>query len=174
MTEEWYPPVSPLSAGLGCKCPRCGRGRLFAGFLTVAEKCEACGLELAKHDSGDGPAVFVILILGFIVVGLALWVELRYEPDALLGEQAALLALSKYRRIGRTRFFPIYAGVTAEAGNVWERRSQMSFSDLRYAGAAFIGIDTVLGPVYLAYGRAQGGHDSFYFYLGNPFELRRR
>jgi len=80
LTEDWYPPVSPLAAGLGCKCPRCGRGRLFAGFLTVAEKCEACGLELAKQDSGDGPAVFVILILGFIVVGLALWVELRYEP----------------------------------------------------------------------------------------------
>jgi uncharacterized protein (DUF983 family) len=80
LAEDWYPPVSPLAAGLGCKCPRCGRGRLFAGFLTVAAKCEACGLDLEKQDSGDGPAVFVILILGFIVVGLALWVELRYEP----------------------------------------------------------------------------------------------
>ena len=80
VAEDSYPAVSPLAAGLGCKCPRCGRGRLFAGFLTVAEKCETCGLALAKHDSGDGPAVFVILILGFVVVGLALWVELRYEP----------------------------------------------------------------------------------------------
>lgn len=80
MAEDWYPPVSPLAAGLGCKCPRCGRGRLFGGLLTVAARCEACGLELAKHDSGDGPAVFVILILGFIVVGLALWIELAYEP----------------------------------------------------------------------------------------------
>jgi uncharacterized protein (DUF983 family) len=80
LAEDWYPPVSPLAAGLGCKCPRCGRGRLFKGFLTVAPACESCGLELAKHDSGDGPAVFVILILGFLVVGLALWVELRYEP----------------------------------------------------------------------------------------------
>ncbi|MFO0989108.1 MAG: DUF983 domain-containing protein [Alphaproteobacteria bacterium] len=80
MTDDWYPPVSPLAAGLGCKCPRCGRGRLFKGFLAVAPACEACGLDLEKHDSGDGPAVFVILILGFVVVGLALWVELRYEP----------------------------------------------------------------------------------------------
>jgi uncharacterized protein (DUF983 family) len=80
LTEDWYPPVSPFAAGLGCKCPRCGRGRLFAGMLRVADKCEACGLDLAKHDSGDGPAVFVILILGFVVVGLALWVELAYEP----------------------------------------------------------------------------------------------
>jgi uncharacterized protein (DUF983 family) len=80
LAEDWYPPVSPLAAGLGCKCPRCGRGRLFAGLLRVAERCEACGLDLAKQDSGDGPAVFVILILGFIVVGLALWVEFAYEP----------------------------------------------------------------------------------------------
>jgi len=80
VTEDWYPPVSPLAAGLGCKCPRCGRGRLYGGLLKVRERCEVCGLELAKQDSGDGPAVFVILILGFVVVGLALWVELAYEP----------------------------------------------------------------------------------------------
>ncbi|MCW5771910.1 MAG: DUF983 domain-containing protein [Rhodospirillaceae bacterium] len=80
MTEDWYPPVSPLAAGLGCKCPRCGRGRLYAGLLNVAPRCDSCGLNLAEHDTGDGPAVFVILILGFIVVGLALWVELAYEP----------------------------------------------------------------------------------------------
>jgi len=80
VAEDWYPPVSPLAAGLGCKCPRCGRGRLYGGVLKVRDRCESCGLELAKHDSGDGPAVFVILILGFLVVGLALWVELAYEP----------------------------------------------------------------------------------------------
>lgn len=80
MAEDWYPPVSPFAAGLGCKCPRCGRGRLYRGLLKVADRCEACGLDLARHDSGDGPAVFVTLILGFIVVGLALWVELAYEP----------------------------------------------------------------------------------------------
>lgn len=80
MAEDWYPPVSPFAAGLACKCPRCGRGRLYSGLLKVAERCEACGLDLAKQDSGDGPAVFVILILGFVVVGLALWVELAYEP----------------------------------------------------------------------------------------------
>ena len=83
MPEDWHPTVSPLAAGLGCKCPRCGRGRLFAGLLKVREQCEVCGLDLARHDSGDGPAVFVILILGFVVVGLALWLELRYEPDCL-------------------------------------------------------------------------------------------
>lgn len=80
MAEEHYEPVSALRVGLACRCPRCGRGKLFAGFLKVAETCNACGLELKKHDAGDGPAVFVMFIVGAIVVALALWVELAYEP----------------------------------------------------------------------------------------------
>jgi uncharacterized protein (DUF983 family) len=79
-----HPPVSVLTAGLFARCPRCGKGRLFDGFLKVRDRCDSCGLELARHDSGDGPAVFVILILGFIVVGLALWVELTFEPPLWL------------------------------------------------------------------------------------------
>jgi len=48
--------VSPYVAGLTCRCPRCGRGKLFDGLLTVAPVCSACGLDLKKEDSGDGPA----------------------------------------------------------------------------------------------------------------------
>ncbi len=72
--------VSPISAGLACKCPRCGRGRLFRGFLTVADTCGDCGLDLKKADSGDGPAVFLIFILGALVVPAALLFEARLEP----------------------------------------------------------------------------------------------
>ena len=61
-----FPPVPPLRAGLGCRCPRCGRGRLYNGLLTVVDRCAVCGLDLSPHDSGDGPAVFVILILGAV------------------------------------------------------------------------------------------------------------
>ena len=74
------PPVEPIRAGLMGRCPRCGEGRLFSGYLTVAKRCEACGLDYAFADSGDGPAVFVILIIGFIVVGLALWAEVSFSP----------------------------------------------------------------------------------------------
>lgn len=74
------PPVSPLMAGLGSKCPRCGRGKLFNGFLDVAKECPACGLDYSGVDSGDGPAVFAILIIGFAVVGAALFVEIVYSP----------------------------------------------------------------------------------------------
>ena len=79
-TEDRYPPVSPFRAGLTCRCPACGQGPLFDGFLEIAKRCTVCGLDLSAQDSGDGPAVFIILILGFIVVGLALWVEVVFEP----------------------------------------------------------------------------------------------
>lgn len=72
--------VSPYSAGLRCRCPRCGEGRLFEGLLTVRERCANCDLDLRAHDSGDGPAVFVILILGALVMIAALTLEVKYEP----------------------------------------------------------------------------------------------
>jgi uncharacterized protein (DUF983 family) len=74
------PAVSPFRAGLRCRCPRCGAGPLFSGFLTVADRCSACGLDLKAADSGDGPAVFIIFLVGPVVVGLALWVEVVFSP----------------------------------------------------------------------------------------------
>ncbi|MBK0020471.1 DUF983 domain-containing protein [Brucella pseudogrignonensis] len=75
-----YPAVDPVKSGLTGHCPRCGEGKLFDGFLTVAPRCRVCGLDYSFADSGDGPAAFVILIIGFIVVGLALWMEVNYSP----------------------------------------------------------------------------------------------
>jgi uncharacterized protein (DUF983 family) len=66
--------------GLACRCPRCGKGKLYAGFLTLRPNCVACELDYAFIDSGDGPAVFIILIAGAIVVGAALIVEVKYQP----------------------------------------------------------------------------------------------
>ncbi len=73
-----YPPVSPYAAGLSGKCPRCGRGALFQSFLTLKANCEACGLDYAKADAGDGPAVFVIFIVGFLSVLLALFARFSF------------------------------------------------------------------------------------------------
>ena len=78
--DDAYPPRSAFKTGLGCRCPRCGRGRLFTGFLTVGERCEACRLDLTHADSGDAPAVFIILILGAVVVALAFMVERGFMP----------------------------------------------------------------------------------------------
>ncbi len=82
--QDFYPRRAPFATGLACKCPRCGEGPLYAGFLSVAERCTACGLDLKKADSGDGPAVFIIFILGFLVVPAALFVESRFAPPMWL------------------------------------------------------------------------------------------
>jgi uncharacterized protein (DUF983 family) len=80
MAEAPLVPVSVFRAGLLCRCPKCGTGRLYSGYLKIVEKCAHCGLELRKHSADDGPAVFVVLIVGAIIVGLALWVETSYQP----------------------------------------------------------------------------------------------
>ena len=72
--------VSPTSAGLRRRCPRCGQGALFDGFLSVRAACPSCGQSYAFADAGDGPAVFVMLIVGFIVCGAALWLEIKQAP----------------------------------------------------------------------------------------------
>ena len=79
MTEKPSLPQS-IMTGLAGRCPACHEGSLFSGFLTVNKKCEACGLDYSFADAGDGPAIFVILISGFIVVGAALIVEVVYQP----------------------------------------------------------------------------------------------
>ncbi|RRN75776.1 DUF983 domain-containing protein [Agrobacterium deltaense] len=75
-----FAPVDPIKVGLKGSCPRCGNGRLFDGFLTIKPACSACGLDYGFADAGDGPAVFVMLIVGFLVVGLALWFDQRFAP----------------------------------------------------------------------------------------------
>ena len=75
-----FPAVSPLRAALLCRCPRCGEGRLFAGLIEVRPACPVCGLDLSQQNAGDGPAVFVILLLGLIVVALAALVEIAFSP----------------------------------------------------------------------------------------------
>ena len=72
-------PGAVRSALLG-RCPRCGVGKLFRGYLDIGSRCSACGLDYASFDAGDGPAVFVILIVGAIVAGGALFVEFTYHP----------------------------------------------------------------------------------------------
>jgi uncharacterized protein (DUF983 family) len=69
-----------IIAGLSCACPRCGRGKLFRGFVSVRPCCEVCGLDYAFADSGDGPAVFITFLAGFIVVFAALVTEVVYQP----------------------------------------------------------------------------------------------
>lgn len=78
-TELNGAPPSALSAGLRCRCPACGDGALFDGFLHVRGSCTACGADLSGQDSADGPAAFIVLIVGAIVVAAALITEVVYQ-----------------------------------------------------------------------------------------------
>lgn len=76
--------IDPIRAGLLCRCPNCGRGPLFAGFLKVVERCEACGFDFSRMNTGDGAAVFIMQIAGGLVVFSALAVQIAYNPPIWL------------------------------------------------------------------------------------------
>lgn len=89
-------------AALSGLCPRCGAKTLFAGTARFAERCHACGLDFTRFNVGDGPAAFLTLIVGTLVTGLAIWVQLRFEPAfwvhvVLWVPLAALLTLGGLR-----------------------------------------------------------------------------
>ena len=93
---------SVLSASLKGRCPRCGKGRLFGFYLAVLPACPACKLDYSGFQAGDGPAVFVILIVGAIVAGGALLTEVAYQPPywvhaAIWGPALVLLSLALLR-----------------------------------------------------------------------------
>jgi uncharacterized protein (DUF983 family) len=72
--------IDPIRAGLLCRCPNCGVGRLYAGFLKVVERCDHCGFDFTRLNTGDGAAVFVMQIAGAPVVFGALFIQLAYNP----------------------------------------------------------------------------------------------
>jgi uncharacterized protein (DUF983 family) len=78
-----HPPrslVRAIGRGLRCRCPNCGEGHMFRAFLKVVDRCPVCGTELFHQRADDAPPYFVMLIVGHIVVGLALMVEMEYSP----------------------------------------------------------------------------------------------
>ena len=81
MPDNALPTVTQSALrGIACRCPRCGKGKLYAGFLDLAPSCDACGLDYAFINAGDGPAIFLIMIAGAVVVTAALIVEVKYQP----------------------------------------------------------------------------------------------
>ncbi|MBP2461943.1 MULTISPECIES: DUF983 domain-containing protein [unclassified Rhizobium] len=75
-----WAPLSPYETGVRGRCPRCGQGHLFKGFLTIRPRCEACGLDYAFADPADGPAFFVICFACVPSVALAVWIETVFSP----------------------------------------------------------------------------------------------
>ena len=102
MAATRWPLIPASTIARRCACPRCGEGPLFDGFLRIAETCSHCGLALARNDSGDGPAVFLIFILGTIAVPLAFLLDHLlalplWAPAAITGVVVLALALVMLR-----------------------------------------------------------------------------
>lgn len=95
------PAVSSLRAGLTCRCPRCGEGRLFSGFLKLADHCDACGLKYDFADPADGPAFFVMTAIGILVIAAwgvwaaaaqpPIWLQMVVVFPVLIGASLATL-----------------------------------------------------------------------------------
>ena len=96
-----------------------------------------------------------------------------FSTDEIFGRHTGLARLLAYRELGSAGIgaltMPLYIGISAEAGNVWNKRADINFESLILAGSIFLGTKTYLGPVYLAYGQAQRGHSSIYLYIGQRF-----
>ena len=76
--------TSPVWSAILGRCPRCAQGRLFVGYLKISEACDNCDLGFTQHDSGDGPVVPVMLIVGPIIAGFSFWLEFSIQPPIWL------------------------------------------------------------------------------------------
>jgi len=98
-------PPTPIVTGLGGNCPRCGARTLFATLLKFAPRCRACGLDFAAFNVGDGPAAFLVLLVGTLITVLAVWLELAAEPSfwvhVLLWVPLTLVLVVGSLRIGK-------------------------------------------------------------------------
>jgi uncharacterized protein (DUF983 family) len=113
--------AAPYIAGALGKCPNCGEGPLFAGFLKIAPRCTACGFDFARVDSGDGPAVFVIFIAGFIAAFGILFTEIFVRPPIWVEfvvwlPVAAILCLGLLRPLKGLMIAAQVANRASEAG----------------------------------------------------------
>jgi uncharacterized protein (DUF983 family) len=117
-----YPPISPYAAGAAGKCPRCGRGALFKGYLGLRDRCEVCGLDYSIADAGDGPAVFAIFIVGFLAVVLAFVVRfVFYAPmivSLLIASVGAILMIGLLMRPLKATLFALQYRHKAEEGRL--------------------------------------------------------
>jgi uncharacterized protein (DUF983 family) len=79
-TDIQWPPLSPIHTGLRGRCPRCGQGHLFQGFLTLRKNCEVCDLDYSFADPADGPAFFIMMFGCVPSMVFAVWFQTEFEP----------------------------------------------------------------------------------------------
>jgi len=120
------------------------------------------GIRYGTTFSGQAPVERLYRLGGFLnLSGL--------NPDELSGQHTGIATLAYYRRLGDITLLPTYIGATAELGNTWQDKSDISLDSSIFAGSVFVGVDSILGPIYLAVGLAEHGQTALYFYVGRTF-----
>jgi NTE family protein len=134
----------------------------FSAANTWGRHTLLTGIRYGTTFSGQAPLERLYRLGGFLnLSGL--------NPDELSGQHTGIATLAYYRRVGDIALLPTYIGGTVELGNTWQDRSDMSFDSSILAGSVFVGVDSILGPIYLAVGLAEGGQRALYFYIGRTF-----
>ena len=139
----------------------------WLGASTWARGTVVTGLEFGTTLDEDAPFYDQFTLGGLFNLS-------GYGSDELRGQNYGLIKLSYYHRVWGSltsimEGVPIYAGLTLEAGNVWDDLDDADFDSLLLAGSLFVGADTPVGPLYLGVGHGEGGRSSLYFYLGKTF-----
>ena len=138
----------------------------FAGSFSAVRSWGEYSI-LAGIEGGTTPGDDAPLESQFLLGGLGRLSG--FGANQFAGQHYGLASIVFFRRLSRNLWSPTYGGVSVEAGNTWSDSDLVSSGDLRFAGSAFVGADTPLGPLYLAWGWAEGGNNTVYLYLGNPF-----
>jgi NTE family protein len=133
----------------------------FLTARTFGRHALVFGVRYGSTTDGIAPPSSLFEMGGF-------WDLSGFAQDELSGQNVGGLLASYYRRIGNLgRRLPLYAGITLEKGNTWQTRDEISLDNSLNAGSLWLGADTPIGPLYVAYGRAEGDRDSFYIVIGN-------
>jgi NTE family protein len=133
------------------------------GVFTFRKQTILASIKAGTHIGNDLPFYDQFQLGGFLnLSGL--------HTNQLLGQSMAFTRVMSYHRVGESFIGDLYLGGSIESGNVWEKdETQFDLSELRLAGSLYAGYDTIFGPLYLAFGHADGGYNAGYFYLGRTF-----
>ena len=135
----------------------------FVGAYTLWKQTVLLALSAAGHLGNDLPFYDQVSLGGIFNLS-------GFRTEQLLGQSMAIGKVITYHKVGESFIGDLYVGASLETGNVWKtEEKQFDLTKLRLAGSVFVGYDTIVGPLYLAFGHADGGYNAGYFFLGRPF-----